>query len=462
MKKKSKKVLTLSLSLIIGTPVLIVLGIAAYFVLPNLVIFRYYDKVELQYYNDNENTGYLSTMYEDSIYYFSNEDKGVNGIYRMDLDDGNSKLLIECPDVRRITVNEDGLYYVGLYKTYNETKYIQDFFYGLFKSDDFSTAERIMPQYLSVYDFFLFGDGFLSVSEKYQSRWDAMGSSYLLKSGEMVESNENEVEVNKVYRESGNSSLLAIRKINDIPIYFLATYTFPDKGQVDGERFYGTYTFAIDDKGDLTDYDMISETFRYKYGSIRYLTNTHEIVYPYSRALYFISPDNCEITRQIELGLDNPQWEGYRINHEILGFDESDIYLKTVIDDCGRLKVIMYLVVSVNDGKCDKILSLANDRKSTIYIDRENVILKENNKIYKYNIRPEGLTNPQFLVKMKEDDLVVFKAGDWLFLYSGDFYDLARRLLCRINVETDEVIVNTVPFDRSQHDEIHVNKDAPR
>ena len=45
----------------------------------------------------------------DKIYYFSNEQDGINGIYQMNHDGSGVELLIEIPDIRRLTVFEDNI-----------------------------------------------------------------------------------------------------------------------------------------------------------------------------------------------------------------------------------------------------------------------------------------------------------------------------------------------------------------
>ncbi len=86
--------------------------------------------------------------------------------------------------------------------------------------------------------------------------------------------------------------------------------------------------------------------------------------------------------------------------------------------------------------------------------------MKEGRKIYRYSIDHDGISKPVFLGKLKEDDLDIAKAGNWLFVYTAD-WDNAY-LHFKINVKTGEAIENTVRFDSSQHDEIHVDEKAPQ
>ncbi len=333
-KNKLKKTFCIAVIVLVTVLVLLVIG----FVLDVFTsIFRYADNVFLTYYNDNEVSGFLSAKYKEKIYFFSNELDGVNGIYSMDIDGSDTELLIECPNVRRITVNEDGIYFVGLYKTYNKTKYTENTRNGIFYSKDFKMVEHIAPELLSVYDFYLFDDEFLSVSERYEGRWRNEGTSYLIQNGEILRPTEDEIQLHEIYNKDQNMILLSIKQYQNIPLYFVSSSGFP-LGSEEGYLHYGESAFISDITGTNVSYNMVGHY------NARYISKSNEVVSAYRNdgEIYVFDLNGYKLNKIISLGLEGLDKEEYHYKYTITGYKEDNIYVKADVYEGRYLRQIKY------------------------------------------------------------------------------------------------------------------------
>ena len=116
------------------------------------LLYPSYYEVDVIYKNKLTNTSKFCAKRSDKIYYLSNEKDGINGIYQMDEDGSNVELLIECPDIRRITVYDDNIYYVGLEEHYKYKYGTEWAKYTIYKSNDFENGVKVKNSLNLLYD----------------------------------------------------------------------------------------------------------------------------------------------------------------------------------------------------------------------------------------------------------------------------------------------------------------------
>ncbi len=411
--------------------------------------------------NRQSNSGELSTIANGKIYYYSNEQDGINGIYQMDLDGSNVELLIESPNIRRLTAFENKLYYVGLFDLYNEKQGDSWDKYGIYESDDFSSSYRIAPELSSIYDAFFYENGYIIANDAYENRLGTYeGNMYQIANKEVVNINEDEFVEKEYYITNNGYTCESKIKIfssssNKVSAYFV----FYNNDQDDEKIVVNSLGLRFQDN---------SMEFPYTFGNSEYYDRNYKAsneLYVFdANRIYIVDLSQQVLNSKINVELDEyTDKENYHHFFQVFTAQDDKIYAEVETkNENNRFHKRHALIISKEDGNYKELIEYKSKDNYILYFDESTIISLENDKIVKYTHDNAKINDKQELAGVKDNKfLIVDVAGDWLFVYEGVRKGIQTTLLYKINFVTNEVIKNTMPFDSTQHDEIHIDEDAP-
>ncbi len=411
-------------------------------------------------YDETSNTGHLTAFANNQIYYYSNEADGVNGIYKMDLDGSNVELLIECPDIKRLTIYDEKIYYVGLSKHFNPYKHYPTTYYGMYESSDFETSQRIEPNLECVRDAFFFENGFIAATEIYTNKWSFEGRTYLIQDGQIIEPNDSDILINKAEISDGNLSVFQSKQIEEVDIKFYITSGFPKSDEVNAYFLYGTDAFGTLKDGRIIPYSLSSNS------NMRYLVESNEMVVGIGNAIYVFNLEDYTLKDKIEYDFVNSSIDKddryYNNVYTNMYFSKDEIiYAKVDSYKENRSYVSSHLITIDLDNSNIIVVDEISRNTNILSFNDEKVVSYKSGKIYINTHDGSKITSSQQIASIGRKDIVVERVSNWIFLYEEQETNTQHTLLYKINVQTGEVIENIVPFDSTQHDEIHIDEDAP-
>jgi|AGTN01.2.fsa_nt_gi hypothetical protein len=430
------------------------------------------DNLNINFKNDKlSNIGYAAVVYEDRIYYVSNE-LGTSGIYSMHFDGSDIRMETANPDITGIEIRDKTLYYGGLIRINKklatiQSSTIQD--HTIYKCALGEKAHLIsqVPQNYNLKKFFISQDGYkfmchgsdimetlnlldTTFSQSFSNVNDKVATvsfQYTNKSGYGIESDEgsNTVNVLKNIYQYGDLCIIAAHIPED---YESDMFTFTEDPYVLDSNT-GELVIAYDQKqADALKAFYMDESSIY--------CSYKEMIIIIDRLTYQIK------TAFIPEGLS----EEYNITY--MTKCGSDIY---IIADNWRdqnrklrpLKGEIFYIMDSGTFDCKEVLNIGSDKR-IIGIDEDYIILLDDTVIYKLEINNGSIGEKTKIVDapsaFDKEYYTIDYAADWMFIYKTIYSEqddtninlYGEQLIYKINLQSGEVIQNDMPFDFSAFD----------
>ena len=440
------------------------------------------------YFKNNKlvNRGYAAAVYEDRIYYISNE-QNEPGIYSMKMDSSDVRLEAKNPSITSFQIHNNRLYFVGLSNLYS-----QEASYTGFSSNEHALYEKDLEEgpynalpskynpksSVNIVSFYITSDDIilLLTGTREIHIYDIKNNSELLKDLKVVKLNFN-------YPISDELNIINKNYNRNKEIYFGELGNNIIVSSIDLQEIKGDKnTLYADDNLFLID-NITNEIIILN--ETNNLINNMEILYSNKNRIYLSYSDICE---DLEGNfLDNVQFividKGkFKIKNtfyiETLEEQESISYVTKkdntiylIADRWSKREARMLplkkekLIAVKLDANEGIVITEFFDGKRIIGIEDDFLIYIDNNAIYKAELNNNKIGEEHKICGMSKNsetnDYTIDYAGDWMFIYNiyGGFTshysvgcDPGQQLLYKINIKTGEVIENNIELDFSYLD----------
>jgi hypothetical protein len=402
------------------------------------------------------NTGQSAAYYNDKVYFVSQE-KSVSGLYSMNNDGSGLELEFTLPKITRITINDEGYYYVGI--TTNRSKDLkvineEHYFYSLFRIDklDFRLEEI---QYTddpkhdeSVSDGFILDNGIIIIRVANNLYGPYFGIQYTDTSfiteepNEIVgftrfeDYNEDDGAVNykdtsvpfDIVKRNGylESYCYSFKSETPKPIYVQGKLLLEEGAQTDVFNSFidiGTNKFQHD------------EMYLSGWGYFKLIyTTTNEVFVAKNNQLNILDLETLELKHDIGFEGVDEEWKLTRL------FCADQTYALFMNDDEYIMKLYK---IDRNEMTSSFVMDINTIEKRLIHIEDDWMLYAEDNKIICKKMIDDGLGEKKYEINLKKylnDNHILELAGDWLFIHKKGKKDNPNKLVYRVNLLTKEVI----------------------
>jgi len=412
--------------------------------------------------NTFSNAGYAAAVYNDRIYFVSNE-LGPEGVYSMKLDGSDVRMEAENPSITGLELFDQRLYYIGLYKIADRQGSVQSstvnnhtLCYCVPESDSHMSS-FISPNY-NITGFYISQNGY--TASVYGA---AMGDLHLF---------------DKYHNETFSTAENIIATIS-----FQYGENSEDSGdETSSESEIKESVYQFGDFLIMAGYDPVQNDMNWIAGDSFVFDNmTGEMVLTFSnipsgfKAFYMDKSDiYCSYNEMIVI-IDRTTFqtkETFMPDGLSHGYEISDMVpfgnkLYVVADRWafpderrGFLGEELF-TLDMDTLVCSKLLSL-DSKQRILGLNENNIILLDNGVIYTVAMDETGLGEKTKIIDAPADicekNYTIDYAGDWMFIYkiypeNGAFTygsgSIGQHLLYRINLQNGEVAKNDTPLDFS-------------
>ena len=445
-------------------------------------IFESNDNLRVNYKeNKLSNRGYAAAVYNNRIYYISNEN-GYPGIYSMKMDGSDIRGETVNPSITSLQVINDTMYFVGIKKIYEsrsslptDSAYQHTIYKKVIGSNEYSIIKEA-PDNDNVVAFYYSPEGYVIYKT---GTWQ--GETYIKKDNENIESTvSRRVEltypnVDSIILKGDKNRVLYIYKYDNV---IVITRPYVDEHKEDNmiHRFY------ITDRVNIIDINNSEHIIQDNSSVKREFENDFQILAVDDKNIYCTYSDLYE-NKQLDFR-DNVQINVIDIekleitdsfylkeigkNEKISYSAEFNGKLYMIIDEWSSrdkttlpIKSEKLLAMDVKTHDCSIIAEMEKGER-IIGLTEDSVIYYKDNELFKAELNNDEIINREKLcemsVNLNKDKFTIDYAGDWMFIYKiyGGFTyasvgnDMGQQLLYKINIKTGEVIENTVPIDFSE------------
>lgn len=430
---------------------------------------QYSDNIRINLKNDkSSNFGYAAAVYEDRIYYISNE-LGTAGIYSMNLDGSEIKVEVENPSITSLEVREGILYFNGLFKIKKRQGSIQTstinnhtVYYCAF-GEKVKKADYINPNF-NINGFFVSEEGYIAA--RYGATLEDLhlfSPSYLETFSDIDNiiatiSFEYYDEMYVEYGDEDDKKREVQKNIYQFGDLLIIAEHIPEGKELN--RFTNEDPYVLDSNtGDLVLVysDKQADALKAFYMDENNIYCSYkEMVVVLDRATYqtkttFV-PEGLSKEFQI-VDIMKYADDLYIIADKWRCFDEKTLPLlgeKLLLIDSGTFMISEVLELGL--------------KQRIIGLDENYIILLEDEVIYEVSL-DDGKIGDKTIVSDAPLDIcsknhIIDYAGDWMFIYksypeNGAFtYGSeapGQRLLMKVNLESGEIIENNVVLDFEAH-----------
>ena len=419
----------------------------------------------------SSNYGYAAALYEDRIYYVSNE-LGDAGVYSMALDGSDVRLETANPSVTNLELSGGVLYFTGLYRIKDRRGSIQTdtinnhaVYYGN-PGGTFEKAGYLDPVY-NIKGFYFSRNGY-SVF-RYGATIEELHLFDAIRSESFSDTSDTITDVSFQY--------------NNVDDYTLAI----NHGESSTEEILkNVYQF-----GDLL---IITKHIPEDHKNIYWITgdpyvldsNTGELVLKFDRnqanelKAFYMDEENvyCSYKEMIVI-LDKETYQvkttfipgelSYKYNITYMTKLGDQVYIiadywKDQIDRTLPLLGEKLYIMNPGTFECNMVLDLGSNQR-VIGIEENHIILLDHGAIYRVSLDDEQTGSRTKICDAPSDidskNHTIDYAGNWMFIYknypeNGAFTygsdSPGQQLLYKINLETGEIIQNDVTLDFSALD----------
>ena len=419
------------------------------------------------------NWGYAAVVYEDRIYYVSNE-LGNPGVYSMNMDGTDIQVEVSNPNITSLQIQGDVIYYTGIFQVDNSVRTVLMYSYrNTLYQYRMKSQEVLQPlidifSNLNVSEFYISSEEYIVVlygadSEQVAilkpiGKKDEMDGTGYWQKVDLLDSKVSEVS----FECSNNDPLEPKTKVITIPIYQFGDLLIIGNSPQVFNNQTGEVTRAFNytaECGTYVDEDIIYYSF-----------SSPE--FPEER-LILIDRNTYEIKDTLFL---EDALEDYQVSY-ITKYNEK-LYLvaeqwKFPYHDGGWLEGntllgTKVLILDPETLEYREILSLG-EKERIIELTENRIVHLADGAVYKRELKEEQVGEKVKLVDLpegfKDENYTVDFAGDWMFLYKsyGDWftysYDtpVGQQLVYKVNVESGEVIRNEKELNFSKLNAYRVN-----
>ena len=426
------------------------------------------DNLKIDFKRDKSSyLGYAAAVYEDRIYYVSNE-LGTSGIYSMTSDGSDVRLEAASPDITSIEVKEGILYFSGLFRinksggiwrdqfyTDNEHTLYSCAFSGYTKTVDYINSNYNVPK------FYISQNGYAAISYGSEGTQELRlfdkerNESFSDTSDKIVTISFQYIEKSVFDTKSGNledkteNILKNIYQFGDLLIIARHVPEDNDYNRIPGDPYIldsntGELVLAFDRKQTdaLKAFCMDEENIYCSY---------KEMMVILDKATYQVK------TTFIPDGLSNEYNITYLTKYGDKIYIIADYWRGQDNESLPLLGEKLY-IMDPNTFECTQLLDLGSNQR-TIGMYENYIILLDNGTIYKVDLNGGIIGERTKLLDAPSDiysqPYTIDYAGDWMFIYKtypeyGSKSDLpGQQLLYKINLQNGEVIQNDIKFDFS-------------
>lgn len=402
------------------------------------------DNIKIDYNNDITNIGYTSVVYNNRIYYISNE-LGTAGVYSMNMDGSDVQMEVDNPSIKNLQVSNGYLYFIGLKgflsKGHHATNLYTLYFYKIGDTEYKEVSdlnENIIAFYVS------------SEGNIFLNKADFGESIYLYSDSYLLDNYESKSVIEVSFDYNGERIINGISQIGKTIIISW----FPDDTKLTDFKYsIGDRPYLVNMVAGGLVLNKNAET--YQKDSIKaFYIDDKNIYCSYNEMIVIIDKERFEVTKNFTPdGLS----ENYNIEY-ITGYG-NDVYIvaNQWSDKNYRklpLKNEMLYRINPDTFECTEILKFESKQR-IIGLGNDYIILLDENEIYKVDLSSKTVGVRTKLCNAPEDiynkNYTIGYAGDWMFLYkiypeTGSITygsDLpGEQLLIKINVQTGEIINN--------------------
>ena len=414
--------------------------------------------------NSYVNTGQSAAFYNEKVYYVSQE-KGISGLYSMNNDGSEVRLEFNIPKVTRITVNDNGVYYVGLKPRDLTNVYFSNrrhYFYSFFKAsledeNNYDIEEISYPKSdaeSSVVDGFVLDNGSIVIRVE-PDVYQPYGSLTYIKTFVTPEN-----PITGYLRYKFSKECIVTNENNgyqfDIVNHnsYLECYTSFFKDEVTAPVYEdGRYVFYEELEGTITNsfIDKVTNKFasdeiyiqKYAYSILLYASNEHLYTSQGNRLIKF-DINSFEILDSFVF--EDLDWD-WKITDLIVG---NQIFVIAKFLDANYNTLAKLYLVDMDSKKALCLAGLNNysnwskkDDIRLIHIGKEKILYIKNKKLICHEIGSDGFVEIKYEIKLPRllnKKYATEIAGDWLFVYKIMRNDKPNKLIFRVNLETKEII----------------------
>lgn len=436
--------------------IVLIVSACAFFTNRNVI----FDNLKFNLSNENiSRHGYAAVLYEDRIYYVSNE-LGDQGIYSMKPDGSDIRTEINNPSITSFEICNGTIYFNGLkmiqkekvLNTGEDTKNDYMLYCCPIGENKASYAFKINGEF-NITGFYISEGGYTTITNGSLHELMFLYDSKFNKISLYGQTVQKEV---TSFSYNGNEVLIDIYKFGDLLIL---------------SKHYNDYDYFIV-SSNPTVIDVNTGELVLKYSGFRYLKDTlkafhmnDEYIYcSYNETIVILDRKTYEVKNTF---VPSELSDDFNIEY-ITGF-ENNIYIiadrwSNTKDMTRPLLEEKLYVMNPDTFECSEILGM-REKQQIIGLDSNFIVLLDNGVIYKAELS-NGTIGEK--IKITDAPLDIYTtnytidcAGDWMFIYKvypekGSVVagqDLpGQQLLYKIKLESGEVIKNEVKLDFSALD----------
>jgi len=422
------------------------------------------------------NRGYAATVYEDRIYYVSNE-LGTAGIYSMKYDGTDIRIETANPDIKCLEISNGVMYYNGLYRINKKQGSIQSSVKNDHTIYTFSFGGKAEPtdytdKNHNVQKFYISQNGYIGIC--YGSLAMEEFRIYDIDYSESFSNEKDKItKVSFQYTDRNTYNEIANNKNNKTENVISIIYQFGDfliiAGNIPEGNEINWFTYSEDpyvldsNTGELVlSYDLMqSEALKAFCMDKRYIYCSYkEMAVIIDRTTYQVE------TAFIPEALSNE----YNIAYMTLYGGKLYIIADYWKDHDKKTPPLMgekLLIMDTDNFTSREVLNLSEGQK-VIRMDEKSVTVFDKGIIYETDISDDKIGEKTKVVELGSDFnsgyYTIDYAGEWIFIYKVTYPEqkednslTGQQLRYKINLETGQVIENTIKFDFSAFDRYKEN-----
>lgn len=438
--------------------------------------------------NKLSDRGYAAAIYNDRIYYISNEN-GDSGIYSMN--NNGTDIIFEGknPSITGIQLKDNHLYFIGLNSLHNTESTWPSFsasehtVYSKYLKGENNKINKVSlaPEHFNIKNFYFSHNGYVIFEtgtlegETYIK--DLANSRSNIYSSSATSEKLNYPNIGDISNDDGVSRNLYFYQLGEILIItrpYVSEYKSDNKVN---EIWNSDRVNIIDNSANehiiknnipternfIDDFQILCVDDNHIYCTYNDKYENKEIDFQDNVQFNIINKNNLKIENSFYLEEIS---QNEKISHTVEY--NGDLYM--IIDEWSsreyeRMPIKKEKLIAMNKHTYDcKIITEMNNGARIIGLTADNIIYFKNKELFKAKLENYQVKNSEKIldmsVNLNNGDYTIDYAGDWMFIYKiyGGFTyasvgnNPGQQLLYKINLKTGKVVENTFPIDFSQLD----------